>query len=100
MKKVVSERKNHMPKEENRHTDLNIKERSRLTLNGVINVDSFDESYVTLSTSEGRVSVEGQGLKIESLVREGGEIEITGKISGVYYSEQKKKSSFLSRFFG
>ena len=69
-------------------------------MDGVINVESFDESYVSLATEDGTVVIEGQGLKIESLSRDGGEIEIIGKIIGVYYSEQKKKSSPLSKWFG
>lgn len=89
-----------MAKEQTRHTDLHVKERNKLTLNGVCNVASFDESYVTLATTDGRVCIEGEGLKIESLARESGEIEIVGKIDGVFYTEQKKKGKTFSKLFG
>lgn len=89
-----------MAKEQMKHTDLKVKERNRLTLNGVTNVESFDEGYVTLATSDGRVCIEGEGLKIESLARESGEIEIVGKINGVFYTEQRKKGGRLSKLFG
>ncbi len=89
-----------MAKEQTKHTDLHVKERNKLTLNGVCNVVSFDEGYITLETSDGRVCVEGEGLKIESLVRESGEIEIVGKIDGVFYTEQKKKTKGISKLFG
>jgi sporulation protein YabP len=89
-----------MTKEGIRHTDLNVKERNKITLNGVINVESFEESYVTLATGEARICIEGKGLKIESLSREDGEIQITGKVNGVYYNEPSKAKSHLKRLFG
>ena len=89
-----------MAKEEIRHTSLNVHDRNKLTLNGVNNIESFDDGYITLEIGEGRVSVEGVGLKIESLSREGGEIQISGKINGVFYSDKKKLSSKFKGIFG
>ncbi len=82
-----------------RHTDLNVKNRNKLTLNGVINVESFDEKYLSLSLEEGRVCVEGEELRIESLCRDNGEMEISGRINGVYYTENKKIKSRFSKLF-
>lgn len=89
-----------MPKEEIMHTNLNIKERNRISLNGIMNVESFDEAYVTLETSEGRICIEGQGLKIECLSQMGGEIQITGRINGVFYSKEKKNKGAFAKLFG
>lgn len=89
-----------MAKEEMRHTGLSVKDRNKITLNGVTNVLSFEEDYVTLETGEGKICIEGGGLKIESLSREGGEIEITGRIDGVFYSKAKKAKSTLGKLFG
>ena len=83
-----------------RHTDLKVKERNKIILNGVCNVIGFDESYVTLDIGEGRVCIEGQGLKIESLSREGGEIEISGRVDGVFYSKEKRAKGGLAKLFG
>ena len=88
-----------MAKEEIKHSLLTVKDRSRITINGVTNVAGFDQSFVTLDTNEGIISVEGQELKIESLSREGGVIEIIGKIEGVFYSKQKPASQW-KRLFG
>lgn len=89
-----------MAKEEMKHTSLSVKERNKLTLNGVSNIESFDDGYITLEIGEGRISVEGDGLKIESLSREGGEIQITGKINGVFYNDKKKISGKFKGLFG
>ena len=88
-----------MAKDEIKHTNLNVRERNVLTLNGVSNIESFDEGYITLEIGEGRISVEGNGLKIESLSREGGEIQITGRINGVFYSDKRKTLSGIRGLF-
>ena len=87
-----------MAKEEIKHTSLSIKERNRLTINGVLNIESFDDSYITLEIGEGRISVEGVGLKIESLSKEGGEILVSGKINGVFYNEKRVTGKFRGLF--
>lgn len=84
----------------NLYGTLILKDRKELSLNGVKNVLGFDEGVVTLMSELGRVTVEGEGLKIESLTKENGEILITGKISGVYFSEEKITRGVFGRFFG
>ena len=89
-----------MVKGDMKHTNLNVKERNRLTINGVSNIESFDDTYITLEIGEGRIFVEGEGLKIESLSRDDGEIEITGRINGLFYGDKKKLSGKLRGLFG
>jgi sporulation protein YabP len=57
----------------------------------VINVESFDEEYLYISTKLGNIGIEGKGLKIESLTKEDGKILITGEIKGIFYYEEKPK---------
>ena len=76
-----------------------IKNRKVLTLNGVINVLSFGEDYLSLATDLGEVIVEGRELKIESLTKENGEILIKGIIDGVFYREQKNDKGFFKKIF-
>ena len=83
-----------------KHTYLNVKDKREITLNGVINVEGFDESYVTLRTEEGKFIIEGSGLKIESLSKEDGVIVISGSFSGAFYSENKATKKLFSRLFG
>lgn len=83
-----------------KHSSLVIKERSSVTVDGVENVLGFDESYVALSSVAGKIIIEGQGLKIENLSKENGEILISGRISGVLYEEAKSSpKGFLARIF-
>ena len=83
-----------------KHTSVVIDNRKSLIINGVINIEGFDDGEVTLIINEGKINVEGSKLKIESLTKESGEIIITGDISGVFYSGQKLSSGLLSKIFG
>ena len=78
---------------------LTVNNREELRLDGVANVEGFDEGYVSLSTAGGRVVVEGKGLKIEALTKDDGVVFISGKIDGVFYSDEKARSGIFSKLF-
>ena len=72
-----------------------------LTMGGVDDIAGFDEDTVILDTSMGRITVEGKEMKIESLTKEGGNILITGDISGIFCSDTPvKKKGLFERWFG
>ena len=72
---------------------LNMKE---LIMDRVNNVAGCDEESVLLDTARGRMTVEGEGLKIDRLTGSGGEIVIKGTIRGVYFTpEVKKRRGFI-----
>lgn len=74
------------------HT-VTMKDRSQLTVTGVNDVINFDEHIVEASTSCGDMTVDGDELKISVVDIEKGELTLTGKIFGFYYSEKKTKKS-------
>ena len=65
-----------------------LKDRGRIEISGVESVGSFDEGFVVLTTSLGEVNIEGEGLKIEDLSSERGEILILGKINAFFYKDK------------
>ena len=67
---------------------------------GVSDVISFDEGGVVLTTLCGIMAIEGENLHVTVLNISDGIVEISGKISGLYYFEDKpkgKKGIFLKR---
>ena len=76
-----------------------IKNRKEVKLNGVLSVKNFTDDYLELNCELGDMIVEGKELKIESLIKESGEIIITGKIDSVYYKEKAENRSFWSKIF-
>ena len=76
-----------------------INNKNNITLNGVINVSAFDESYITLETEQGKVRVEGSSLKIENLSKLDGEIYVTGNIGAVIFEEEKAPRGAFKKLF-
>ncbi len=79
---------------------LVLEQRKNIEINGVEDVLSFDESEVTLQTSCGGMTLEGEGLHIGILDVAEGHVKIDGKIDGIFYfdeSQTQKKKLFGKR---
>ena len=84
-----------------KHSFVQIKDRNTATLDGIINIERFDDRGVNLKTEKGKIEIEGEGLKIVSLSKDDGVINIEGKINGIFYEGDKQMSkSFWGRLFG
>lgn len=79
---------------------LVLTDRSNLTVTGVTEVISFDEGAVTLQTSMGMLSVQGEELHLKNLSLEGGQVEIDGTISSLAYEDGRQPGGWLSRLLG
>ena len=69
---------------------LTLNERKSLTMSGVAEVVSFDESAVVLRTALGTLTVQGQELKLKTLSLEGGQMAVDGHISALVYEEPRE----------
>lgn len=80
------------------HT-LTLQGRNRAKLDGVMAVSCFNEQEVVLQTSAGEVALIGEGLHIEQLNLEEGQLDVTGEIAAIEYSEiaRAKKGLFRRR---
>ena len=77
---------------------LLIEDRKRVELNDVEAILSFEDDYITLMTSSGRVLIEGAEMKIIDLSKDTGHISILGNIFSIAYGDEgKKKRSGLFR---
>jgi len=75
-----------------------IENRSKMTINGVDDVESFDDNNIVLLIDEDILIIRGVGLKINKINTETGEVLIEGDIFSLDYGEQPKKGIF-SRLF-
>lgn len=90
----MEERKLKMP-----HS-LVMEDRSTMSVTGVRDVDSFDESTVIVFTDAGELTVKGSDLHIKNLNTEAGEVSLEGKISALSYDDQVvRESGFFSKIF-
>jgi len=70
---------------------VSIKDRAGISITGVTEVVSFDDSSIVLETGLGGMVIEGNSLKIDRLSVENGELSADGKIDSVYYFSVGKK---------
>lgn len=82
------------------HT-LSLIDRQSLNISGVTEVDEFDDEAVAAYTTLGKLNIKGEMLHIRKLNLEFGELEITGKVSSLVYTNSKNKSQsgFIKKFF-
>ena len=69
---------------------MQLKERRNLTMSGVTEVVSFEETSVVLQTSLGTLIVQGQGLQLKTLSLDGGQVAVDGTISALVYEEPRQ----------
>lgn len=72
--------------------------RARMSVSGVLDVESFDEHEVTLFTTRGLLIIRGSGLHIERLSLETGELGVEGTVDSLQYTEEQA-GGFWSRLF-
>ena len=78
---------------------LTLNERKNLTMSGVTEVVSFDDTTVVLKTSLGALEVQGQQLQLKTLSIDGGQVAVDGHISALYYEEPRPEGNFWGRLF-
>ena len=75
-------------------------DRKRLEITGVIEVESFDENSIVMSTSQGDLTVRGEGLHIETLSLDGGALKVDGTVESLTYEDSvDDRGSLWSRLF-
>lgn len=77
-----------------------LEDRKKLSVTGVEDIDSFDETSITVYTSLGELTVTGLDLHINRLSVETGEMLIEGEIASFKYTEGRaQKEGLFSRLF-
>lgn len=73
--------------------------RGGVEITDVSGVLSFDEEEIVLETGTGRVSVEGEGLRITVLSLETGVVSAVGKINGILWlnESRERRAGFFGR---
>lgn len=72
--------------------------RNSLTVTGVEEVVSFDETIIEMVTVKGTLVVRGEELHIEKLSLDGGDLRVEGTVDSLTYEDHgREKGGFLAR---
>lgn len=81
--------------------NLILEGRAHLSISGVIDVESFDETLVCMETSQGVLNVRGSNMHVEKLNLENGELSLIGEIIAMEYEDRlPARTGLLARLFG
>lgn len=88
--------------EEKKHSIM-LENRNLLSISGVKDIYNFDENKVALETTLGTLTVMGEGLQINKLSIDDGNLQVKGNITSCNYSEGRefkdRGKGILSRMF-
>lgn len=79
---------------------LTLNERRQLTMTGVSEVISFEETAVVVRTELGVLVIQGQGLQLKTLSLEGGQVVVEGAVAALHYEQPRPAGSWLRRLMG
>ena len=79
---------------------LTLLDRKALTVTGVTEIVSFDETAVIAHTELGTLVVQGKELQLKTLLPEGGQVAVEGHITALIYEEPRAAGSFWRRLMG
>lgn len=78
-----------------------LNQRKSSSVTGVLDVLSFDLNEVLLETEQGLLTVKGNDLHVNRLSVEKGEVDLSGNIDSISYSDmhhnKRNKESFIAK---
>ena len=75
--------------------------RQALSVSGVTDVSTFDESAIAMETSQGTLTVRGENLHVEKLSLDQGELTLTGEVQALEYDDDgPQRGGLFGRLFG
>ncbi len=79
-----------------------LENRSRITLTGILEIKSFQETAAEFDTCAGLLQITGEQMHMERLDLEQGEVELKGSFISLYYPEENtaRPKSFWGRLLG
>ena len=70
--------------------DLTLRGRQKLTMTGVSEVLSFEDTSVVLRTEMGTLVVQGSNLQLKTLSTDGGQVAVEGTVAALIYEEPRQ----------
>lgn len=88
-----------MPEQQVKKHDLSVTSREKLAATGIRRVDFFSDELITAQTDLGQLNIKGEGLHIDSLNSDTGDMLVKGRVAAISYTESSPALSFFGRLF-
>lgn len=88
--------------DELKKSSLELNDRKKLSITGVIEVVSFEEDKIFLTTTLGNLNIKGNDMKMNKLDVQNGDVIIVGTIISINYTDKdiaKNKENILKKLF-
>ena len=82
-----------------RSHSLQLEDRGTLRATGISRVNFFSDELISAQTDMGELHIQGEGLHIESLDADSGDLLARGKVIALSYTENGPALSFFGRLF-
>ena len=82
-----------------RKHSLQIENREKLVATGVERIHFFSAELITAQTGDGRLHIKGEGLYIENLNADTGELLVKGRVLALSYADGVHPTTLLGRIF-
>ncbi len=77
---------------------ITLTNRDKLDICGAMSVLVFDSDYILIELEKDKLSVEGSDLKLINLIQDKKQVQVSGKINGIFYQDgASKKSGFFKK---
>ena len=77
-----------------------MQDRHKLTISGVMDIDSFDEELVVVYTEQGELRIRGANLHMNKIDVDTGDLLVEGQVDSLSYSDNiSRKGGFFSKLF-
>lgn len=86
---------------DDKKSSLSLENRKKLVITGIIEVISFNDEQIILTTNLGTLNIKGLSLKMNKLDVQNGQVIIIGTVNSCIYSNNhlKKKGNIISKMF-
>jgi sporulation protein YabP len=77
-----------------------VENRKRVVLSGVREVESFNENDMIIITHSGALRIRGRGLEVGKINTESGDMEISGTVTSIHYSDtERSPNNLITKLF-
>lgn len=74
--------------------------RKKAVMTGVKDIENYNDTGMIIITESGGLKIKGRGLELVRISTETGDLEVTGEIVSLHYSDaERTPNNFISKLF-